>query len=151
MVVLLDHERGEMTPDEMLAVHREHRAAGDRHDFEAVMATLTPDCFLEQVSLGLRSDGKDDATRAYEEWFGAFPDLGPIPEGIAFGDDVLVAYGQLHGTMTGPWLGLAATGREFTVPLVNIVPFKDGLVRGERILYDAAMFVEQVGLEVHEL
>ena len=56
---------------------------------------------LEQVSLGLRSDGKDDATRAYEEWFGAVPDLGPIPEGIAFGDDVLVAYGQLHGTMKG--------------------------------------------------
>jgi ketosteroid isomerase-like protein len=95
MVVALEHERGAMTPDEMLVVHREHRAAEDRHDFEAVMAPLTPDCFLEQVSLGLRSDGKDDATRAYEEWFGAFPDLGPIPEGIAFGDDVLVAYGQL--------------------------------------------------------
>jgi steroid delta-isomerase-like uncharacterized protein len=151
MVVVLDHERGAMTPDEMLAVHRDHRAAEDRHDFKAVMATLTPDCFLEQVSLGLRSDGKDDATRAYEEWFRAFPDLGPIPEGIAFGDDVLVAYGQLHGTMTGPWLGLAATGREFTVPLVNIVPFKDGLMHGERIFYDAATFSEHVGLDVHEL
>jgi predicted ester cyclase len=151
MVVVLDHKRGAMTPDEMLAVHREHRAAENRHDFKAVMATLTPDCFLEQVSLGLRSDGKDDATRAYEEWFGAFPDLGPILEGIAFGDDVLVAYGQLHGTMKGPWLGLAPTRREFTVPLVNIVPFKDGLMHGERILYDAAMFAEQIGLDVHGL
>src|SRR5436190_15621950 len=115
------------------------------------MQTLAADCFLEQVSLGLRSVGKDDATRAYAEWFGAFPDLGPIPEGIAFGDDVLVAYGQLHGTMKKPWLGLAPTGREFTVPLVNIVPFTDGLMRGERILYDAATFAEQVGLDVHEL
>jgi predicted ester cyclase len=151
MVVILDHERGAMTPDEMLAVHREHRAAEDRHDFSAVMATLAPDCFLEQVSLGLRSEGQEDATTAYEEWFGAFPDLGPIPGGIAFGDDVLVAYGQLHGTMKGPWLGLAPTGREFTVPLVNIVPFKDGLMHGERIFYDAATFSEQVGLDVHEL
>jgi hypothetical protein len=65
MVVVLDHERGTMTPDEMLAVYREHRAAEDRHDFEA--------------------------------------------------------------------------------------PFKDGLMHGERILYDAAMFTEQVGLDVHEL
>ncbi len=140
-----------MTPDEMLAVHRRHRAAEDARDFPAVMQTLTPDCFLEQVSLGLRSEGKDDATRAYEEWFAAFPDLGPIPEGIAFGDNVLVAYGQLHGTMKEQWLGLGPTGREFTVPLVNIVPFKDGLMRGERILYDAATFAEQVGLDVQEL
>jgi steroid delta-isomerase-like uncharacterized protein len=140
-----------MTPDEMVAVQREHLAAEGRHDFEAVMATLTPDCFLEQVSLGLRSDGKDDVTRAYEEWFGAFPDLGPILEGIAFGDDVLVAYGQLRGTMKGPWLGLAATGQEFTVSAVNIVSFKDDLMHGERLLYDAAMFADQVGLDVHEL
>jgi SnoaL-like polyketide cyclase len=140
-----------MTPDEMLVVYREHRAAEDRHDFSAVMATLAPDCFLEQVSLGLSSEGKEDATTAYEQWFGAFLDLGPIPGGIAFGDDVLVAYGQLHGTMLGPWLGFAPTGREFTVSLVNIVPFKDGLIHGERIFYDPASFSEQVGLDVHEL
>jgi hypothetical protein len=133
------------------AVYRRHRAAEDARDFPAVMQTLAPDCFLEQVSLGLRSVGKDEATRAYEEWVGAFPDLGPIPEGIAFGEDVLVPYGQLHGTMKESWLGLAPTGREFTVPLVNIVPFRDGLMQGERILYDAATFAEQVGLDVHEL
>jgi hypothetical protein len=138
-----------MTPDEMLVVYCEHRAAEDRHDFSAVMATLAPDCFLEQVSLGLSSEGKEDATTAYEQWFGAVPDLGPRRD--AFGDDVLVAYGQLHGTMLGPWLGFAPTGREFTVSLVNIVPFKDGLMHGERIFYDAASFSEQVGLDVHEL
>jgi hypothetical protein len=37
------------------------------------------------------------------------------------------------------------------VPLVNIVPFKEGLMHGERILYDAATFAEQAGLDVHEL
>ena len=140
-----------MTPNDMLAIHRRHRAAEDARDFAAVMETLTPDCFLEHVSLALRSEGKSDATRAYEEWFTAFPDLGPIPEGIAFGDDTLVAYGQLHGTMQGPWLSFEPTQREFTVPLVNIVPFKDGLMHGERIFYDAAMFCEQVGLDLHKL
>jgi hypothetical protein len=119
IVVVLDHVRGAMTPDEMFAVYREHRAAEDRHDFSAVMATLAPDCFLEQVSLGLRSEGQEDAAMAYEEWFGAFPISAPSRAGIAFGDDALVGYGQLHGTMKRPWLGLAPTGREFTGPLVN--------------------------------
>lgn len=140
-----------MTPDEMLAVYQRHRAAEEERDFPTVMQTLTPDCFLEHVSLGLRSEGRDDATGAYEELFGAFPDLGPIPGGIAYGDDVLVAFGELHGTMNGPWLSLAPTGREFTIPLVNIVPFKDGLMHGERLFYDAAMLCEQAGLNVHDL
>jgi predicted ester cyclase len=144
-------EEADMTPDEMLTVYRQHRAVEDAHDFPAVLKTLTPDCFLEQVSLGLRSVGRAEAERAYEDWFGAFPDLGPIPEGLAFGDDVLVAYGQLHGTMSGPWLGLEPTGKSFTVPLVNIVPFKDGLMHGERIFYDAVMFSDQVGLDVRRL
>lgn len=97
-----------------------------------MMETLTPDCFLEHVSLGLRAVGRDATTQAYEKLFTAFPDLGPVPEGIAFGDDVLVAFGQLRGTMDGPWLGLAPTGRSFTVPLVNVVPFRDGLMHAWR-------------------
>jgi hypothetical protein len=37
------------------------------------------------------------------------------------------------------------------VPVVNIVPFKEGLMHGERILYDSATFAEQVGLDTREL
>jgi hypothetical protein len=35
--------------------------------------------------------------------------------------------------------------------LVNIVPFKDELMQGERLFYDAAMLCEQASLDVHEL
>lgn len=49
-----------MTPDVMLTVYQRHRAAEDTRDFPAVMQTLTPDCFLEHVSLGLRSEGRDE-------------------------------------------------------------------------------------------
>jgi hypothetical protein len=45
----------------------------------------------------------------------------------------------------------ATNGRELTIPLVNIVPFKPGLMRGERLFYDAAMIYERAGLDVHEL
>jgi predicted ester cyclase len=116
-----------MSPYEMLAIYRCHRAAEDARDYPRVMETLASDCVLEHVSVGLQSVGHEDATRAYIELFEAFPDLGRIPEGVAFGDDVLVAFGQLTGTMKGSWLGLAPTGRTFTIPLVNIVPFSSGL------------------------
>jgi hypothetical protein len=48
----------------MLAVYQRHRAAEDARDFPAVMETLTEDCFLEHVSLALRSEGKRNATTA---------------------------------------------------------------------------------------
>jgi hypothetical protein len=140
-----------VTPDEMLAVYQRHRVAEEARDYPAVMETLTEDCFLEHVSLALRSEGKEDATRAYEELFGAFPDLAPIPGGIAYGDDVLVAFGELHGTMRGAWLGLEPTGREFRIPLVNIVPFRGGLMQGEQLFYDAATLCDQAGLELNRL
>lgn len=140
-----------MSPEEMLAVYQRHRAAEEERDYPRVMETLTPDCFFEHVSLELRAIGRDAATKAYEELFAAFPDLGPIPEGIAFGEHVLVAFGQLRGTMEGPWLGLDPTGRSFTVPLVNVVPFRDGLMQGERLFYDVAMLCEQAALDVDGL
>ena len=140
-----------MTPDEMLAYYRRHRAAEDARDFDTVMETLVPDCVIEHVSLGLRTVGREASKRGYEEWFGAFSDLGPIPEGIAFGDDVLVAFGQLHGTMTEPWLGLKPTGRSHTLPIVNIVGFRDGLMVGERLFYDVATMCDQLDLELDAL
>lgn len=114
--------------------------------------SATPPLHVQAANLSQPHNARPQTSRppptGAQDLFGAFPDLGPIPGGIAFGDDVLVAFGQLHGTMKGPWLGLEPTGREFTIPLVNIVPFKNGLMEGERLFYDTAMLCEQAGLDV---
>ena len=44
----------------LLQVHREAEA---RRDYDAVIETFAPDCYLETVPLGLRSEG-----RAANEW-----------------------------------------------------------------------------------
>jgi hypothetical protein len=43
------------------------------------------------------------------------------------------------------------TGRSFTIPLVNIVPARDGLMAGEPLFDDAATFCDQARLGVREL
>ena len=68
-----------MPSDEMLVVYQRHRAAEEARDLPTVMETLTTDCFLEHVSLGLRSVGRDDATRAYEDRSPRFPTWARYP------------------------------------------------------------------------
>ena len=86
----------------------------------AMSSMRAPACYLENVPLGLRSEGRDAARAAYVGYFTAFPDLGPEDEGEAFGDDVMVVWGHLKGSSGGDWLGVPPSGGAFRVPSTNI-------------------------------
>ena len=135
----------------MQRLFERHREAEADRDFDAILATFVESCFLETVPLGLRSEGRAAAGAAYEGYFTAFPDLEPDDEGLAFGDDVIVAWGTLRGTSGGDWLGIAPTGRPFAVPFTNVAPFRDELIAGESIYFDLATLCEQTGLPLDEL
>ncbi len=140
-----------MDRDAMVRLFEAHREAEARRDIDAVLATFVEDCFLETVSLGLRSEGRAAARSAYEGYFTAFPDLAPRDEGMAHEHDVLVVWGTLRGTSGGPWLGVPPSGGSFAVPFVNLTPFRDGLMAGERIYFDLATLCEQARLPLEDI
>lgn len=134
----------------MLRLFEAHREAEAARDIDAILETFCPDCFLETLPLGLRSEGKPAVRAAYEaQFFTAFPDLAPEDEGTAFGDDVVVVWGTLRGTSRGEWLGVPPGGGSFAVPFANLVPFKDGLMEGEKIYFDLATLCEQARIPLH--
>ena len=135
-----------MAPDELQRLFERHRDAEAARDYDAILATFVEDSFLETVSLGLRSEGSSQVRAAYEGYFTAFPDLAPIDEGEAFGDDVMVVWGTLRGTSGGDWVGVPPSGRSFVVPFANVTPFRDGLMAGESIYFDLATLCEQAAL-----
>jgi steroid delta-isomerase-like uncharacterized protein len=140
-----------MNKDEMQRLFERHRQAEAARDLDAILATFVEGCFLETVPLGLRSEGRAAARAAYEGYFTAFPDLAPDDEGLAFGDNAIVAWGTLRGTSGGDWLGVPPTGRSFAVPFVNVAPFQDELIEGESIYFDLATLCEQAGLPLDEV
>lgn len=140
-----------MTPEEMRAAFDEHRDAEARRDLPAVVDTFSDDCFLENVALGTRSEGREAVLRNYEALFTVFPDLGPEDDGIAYGDDVLVTWGHVSGTMEGSWLGIEPTGRSFRAAFTNVVPFSGGKMQGEKLLFDLADMCAQLGIDVADL
>jgi steroid delta-isomerase-like uncharacterized protein len=135
-----------MTPEEMKKAYDEHREVEEARDLDAVVATFADDCFLENVVLGTRAEGREAVHKSYEALFTAFPDLSPISEGFAYGDEVFVTWGTVTGTFDGPWLGIPPTGKPFTCSFSNVVPFVDGKMRGERLFFDIAGLCAQVGI-----
>lgn len=65
----------------MERLFRTHREAEARRDYDAIMDTFTPDCYLETIALGFRSEGREAARAAYVGYFTAFPDLTPDDQG----------------------------------------------------------------------
>jgi len=136
-----------MNQDEMLRLFEAHREAEAARDVDAILETFIPNCFLETIPLGLRSEGKEAVREAYEQqFFTSFPDLAPDDEGMAVGDDVIAVWGTLRGTSRGEWLGVAPGGGSFAVPFANVVPFEQGLMAGERIYFDLATALRQLGV-----
>jgi len=137
-----------MTIAEMHAVVARHVAAENARDLEGALATYHQDCFYETPALGTRLRGREQVAMQYAALFGALPDGEVAVEGEAAGPDVLVHWGTFHGTVTGAFLGLPPTGRRIALPFVALLPFKDGLMQGERLFFDVAAFCEQAGYSV---
>ena len=140
-----------MDPQEMKRVYLEHREVEEARDLDAVVATFDDECFLENVAIASRAEGPAEVRRSYEALFTAFPDLSPDSEGEAFGEDVFVTWGTVHGTMEGPWMGIPPTGESFRCVFVNIVPFRNGKIQGERILFDLPALCAGAGLAVSDV
>jgi steroid delta-isomerase-like uncharacterized protein len=141
-----------MNAAEMLRLFETHREAEAARDIDAILETFSPNCFLETIPLGLRSEGKDAVRAAYEQqFFTSFPDLAPDDEGMAVGDDVIAVWGTLRGTSLGDWLGVPPGGGAFEVPFANVVPFEEGLMAGERIYFDLATLCEQARIPLDEI
>jgi len=91
--------------------------------------------------LGGREELKDEL----EMWAAAFPDVDiTIEDTIAEGDRVAVRM-RVHGTHTGTFAGMTATGRPFDVRCTDVVRIVEGHVAEAWPLLDLAGLLVQVG------
>jgi ketosteroid isomerase-like protein len=131
--------------DRNAACLREHLAAEARHDMEATLATLHPDCEFVDEPLGLRFSGRDGARRHYTMWWDGF---GVGIDGGALhwaGDDLVIGDTVWVGRHVGSFGGLPPTGLPVRLPFVVFVSFQDGLLAGERFVYDLNGLLRQLG------
>ena len=75
----------------------------------------------------------------------AFPDQRHDDVRLHVADDAVIAEFDLLGTNLGEFYGLEPTGKAFRVPIVAIFTFDGDGITNERIYFDTASLLAQIG------
>jgi carboxymethylenebutenolidase len=119
---------------------------------ESTLDTMVDDAYVNHVPVMTGGCGKSALLAFYSRDFIPCmpPDTKLTPVSRTIGEDQLVdemIFSFTH-TQEMPWMlpGIAPTNRRVEVPLVAIVGFRDGKLASERIYWDQASVLKQIGL-----
>ena len=137
----------------LVEIWERHMAAEfETRSVDATMSTMTDDPVVNHVPVMTGGVGARDVRDFYGMHFiGRHPpDMTIIPLTRTVGHDRVVdeLICQFTHTIDMPWIlpGVAPTGRHVEVPLVVVVEFSDGRISAERIYWDQASVLAQIGL-----
>lgn len=141
-----------MTRDEMVGVMTRLMAAKRAHDIDALLALYSPDCVLEQPSLGVRSVGHAALRPGLERFARSFPDYERSFDGAASDGNQLVSWGTARMTLTGIFGGAVPNGNRAAVMTFVVFRFgDDGLIAFEGHHWDLASLCRQSGIAVERM
>lgn len=136
--------------EELWQEHTRHEF--ETRDTEATLATMVEDAYVNHVPVMTGGDGKENLRAFYSQDFIPHmpPDTALTPVSRTIGENQLVdemIFSFTH-TQEIPWMlpGVPPTNRRVEVPLVAVVGFRDGKLAHERIYWDQASVLKQVGL-----
>jgi steroid delta-isomerase-like uncharacterized protein len=127
------------------ATVREHMESENRHDFDTTMGTFHHPRY-EIIATGDVHDGEGEVARYFQETRAAFPDQRNELIALHQADDAVVAEFDLKGTHLGSFRGLPATGKDFTCRMVALFLFEEDRLVGERVYFDSATILRQLGV-----
>ncbi len=145
----------ELTPlqQAMVATWERHMAAEfAEKDVDATMSTMTAQPFVNHVPVMTGGVGFDNVRNFYARYFltGHPDDTASTPVARTIGSNRIVD--ELVHSFTHdiemPWIlpGIAPTGKRVEVAIVAVVEFESDKVAGERIYWDQASVLKQIGL-----
>ena len=138
-----------MPLSEMMAIVEALMIAKQRHDIEGLLALYTPDCVIEQPSLGVHSVGHAAIRPGLEQFARHFPDYRRGFDGAGMDGDTLCSWGPARFTLAGPINGHVPNGREVTVMTFVLFRFSDHRICHEGHHWDLASVCRQSGLSLN--
>jgi carboxymethylenebutenolidase len=145
----------QLSPEQqaMVATWDAHTAAEFAdHDIDKTMATMSSNPFVNHVPVMTGGVGDAEVRQFYSNYFLSGHPKDTVTRVInrTVGSDCLVDELQFSFThdIELPWIlpGVPPTGRHVDIAVVAVVQFRDGGIAGERIYWDQASVLAQVGL-----
>jgi steroid delta-isomerase-like uncharacterized protein len=117
-------------------------AFAEEHD----PAFYAEDGVFHVVALGEPFRGRAAIAEALATFYGgAFTDTHVEVRTLLADGHRVVAEFVYNGTNTGELMGMSATGRRVSVPMLGIYEIEGGLIRYGRLYYDSATMMRQLG------
>jgi steroid delta-isomerase-like uncharacterized protein len=130
-----------------LRIVDEHVRLENEHNLDGIMRTFGPTARYDDESWGAHYVGHDEVRAFYGELLRALPDMQISVLRRHATNDAVVLEVVIRGQHLGFWRGLPATGRRLEFPLCGIFTFDESdRLAGERIYYDRATMLRQLGL-----
>jgi steroid delta-isomerase-like uncharacterized protein len=126
----------------VISAHIEAEAVS--HDVKATLATFRKPRY-EVPAVGLIADGADAVEGLLNQLLAAFPDFWLKKDAVHHSDDVVVVEARFGGTHLGPWAGIPATGKPMEVQSALIYVFDGGDLVCEKVFFDHATVLRQLG------
>ena len=125
----------------------EHLRLENAHDLDGLMGTFGSGGFYDDEPWSEHHEGLASVRAYYTDLLRAAPDFHIEVQRKHAGDEAVVLEVRLSGTHQGAWRGMPATGRRFDFPLCAVFTFdSDDRLAGERIYYDRATVLRQIGV-----
>src|SRR2546427_12194484 len=131
--------------DRREAVVREHMESENRQAFDVTLATFAHPRY-ELIATGEGYDGPEAVSGYYAASRAAFPDQRNEVRAIHHADDAVIVEFDLLGTHRGPLHGIPPTGREFRCTMAAVFLFAGDRIVCERVYFDSATILRQLGL-----
>jgi steroid delta-isomerase-like uncharacterized protein len=113
------------------------------HDVQKTLAAFTRPRY-DVPALGIVAEGQN-AVDFVSKLFEAFPDFRVETEAFHHAGNAVIVEGKVHATQNGAWLHVPASGRQVQVPLAMIFQFEGADLVGEKVYFDHATVLQQIG------
>ena len=133
--------------DARFRVVEDHIRFEAAHDLDSLVDTFGDDAEWHNKPSNDVLKGRDAIRSFYGDLFVGFPDFWlEIPDRHAAGNAIIVE-GLFGGTHSGPWMGIAPTGRKVSIPICAVFTFTDDdRIKSEIAYYDRLTILEQLGV-----
>ena len=139
-------EQGGGKPVSKIDHVKTHIEVENKHDMEAMLATLVDENPIRDEVAGQTYRGRDAVAKRYGDLWEAFPDFTVTPTGLYEDGDVVVMQADYKGTHKGVFNDHPPTGKSFNVRIVVVFNFEGERIASETIYLDYAGQLRQLGL-----
>ena len=114
------------------------------HDVAAALATFRSPRY-EVPAMGAIVEGADAVHGLLTGLLDAFPDFWLRKLAVHHADEAVIVECKFGGTHRGPWAGIEATGNPMEVESALIFEFEDDALVCEKVYFDHATALRQLG------